>query len=220
MGRSHGLSGAAAGLGLGATTGSSPGVCLLLGGITMIGAYCPDIDHRSSTITRSVPLLGRLASWVVRLASRSVYAATKGPRDENHSGEHRHLSHTVVGALAFGALVGFGMFAALDHFGMGDARRLGMLVGVGIALGCVVHCLGDALTLSGCPFLWPIPIAGETFYELRPPRLLRFRTNGPFERRAMFPALVVATILLIPGVWPLISPLLWDTGHGAVGALR
>lgn len=213
MGRSHGWSGLAAGLGLGAATDSRPEICLLLGGITMIGAYCPDIDHRSSTITRSVPLLGRLASWVVRLASRSVYAATKGPRDEAHSGEHRHLSHTLVGALVFGALIGFGMFAALDHFDVGDPQRLGMLVGVGIALGCFVHCLGDAATVSGCPFLWPIPIAGETFFELRPPRPLRFRTNGPFERHVVGPALMVATVLLMPGVWPLVFPLLWDAGQ-------
>jgi len=27
--------------------------------------------------------------------------------------------------------------------------------------GCLTHCLGDALTEAGCPFLFPVPIAGE-----------------------------------------------------------
>lgn len=181
---------------------------LLLAGVSAVGSLVPDIDHRSSTVTRSVPILGRVASFLVRGASRTVYAATKGNRDEDHSGEHRHLSHTVVFAVVFGALAGWGVFLLAAQFGVAGAERLGWLVGAGMALGCFVHCLGDALTLSGCPFLWPLPIRGETFYELRPPRLLRFRTNGPFERWVMFPALTVATVLLIPGVWPLVSPVL------------
>lgn len=78
-------------------------------------------------------------------------------------------------------------------------------VGVAMALGCFVHCLGDSLTLSGCPWLWPLPIAGETWYELRPPRLLRFRTGGGVEQ-VVFGLTVVAGVLLLPGVWPLLWP--------------
>lgn len=75
-------------------------------------------------------------------------------------------------------------------------------LGWSVAVGCVVHCLGDAITRSGCPFLWPLPIAGETFYEIRPPRWLRFRTGGPVETWLMLPAFTVAGVLLIPGAWP------------------
>lgn len=199
MGRTHGLSGLAAGLALGAWQGLPVVDTALLAGVTMLGAYVPDIDHRGSTITRGVPVVGRVASWVVRGASRAVYAATKGAEDEDCSGEHRHLSHTVVFAVVLGAVAGW--VVAL----VGGAH-LGWLVGLGLAAGCVAHCLGDALTCSGCPFLWPLPIRGETWFELRPPRFLRFRTGGPVETFLVAPALTVACVLLAPGVWPVIGP--------------
>jgi membrane-bound metal-dependent hydrolase YbcI (DUF457 family) len=74
-------------------------------------------------------------------------------------------------------------------------------VGVAVGLGCFVHCLGDALTLSGCPFLWPLMIRGETWFEIRPPRALRFRTGGSVEQVALVPLFVASGVLLVPGVW-------------------
>jgi hypothetical protein len=75
------------------------------------------------------------------------------------------------------------------------------LMGIAVAVGCFTHCLGDAITESGCPFLFPVPIAGETWYELRPPKALRLRTGKKVERLVVFPVFVVVGVLLIPGVW-------------------
>ena len=95
--------------------------------------------------------------------------------------------------------------AALVWSGTGGGDLVGDLggvpVGVAVGVGCFAHCLGDALTLSGCPFLFPLPIAGETWYELRPPRFLRFRTGGRVESVLMFPLFSVVGVLLVPGVW-------------------
>lgn len=74
-------------------------------------------------------------------------------------------------------------------------------LGFAVAAGCITHCLGDALTESGCPFLFPLPIAGETWYELRPPKFLRFRTGKKVENRLIFPVFVVLGVMLLPGVW-------------------
>jgi hypothetical protein len=57
------------------------------------------------------------------------------------------------------------------------------------------------LTEAGCPFLFPIPIAGETWYEIRPPRVLRFRTGKKVEKRLIFPVFALLGVLLVPGVW-------------------
>jgi hypothetical protein len=73
-------------------------------------------------------------------------------------------------------------------------------LGIAVAAGCFTHCLGDALTESGCPFLFPVPIAGETWYELRPPKWLRFRTGKTFENAVVFPVFTVLGVLLLPGV--------------------
>ena len=75
------------------------------------------------------------------------------------------------------------------------------MLGIAVAVGCFTHCLGDAMTESGCPFLFPVPIAGETWYELRPPKPLRLRTGKKVERLVVFPAFVVLGLLLIPGAW-------------------
>jgi membrane-bound metal-dependent hydrolase YbcI (DUF457 family) len=74
-------------------------------------------------------------------------------------------------------------------------------LGIAVAAGCLTHCLGDALTESGCPFLFPLPIAGETWYEIRPPRWLRFRTGKKVETLLVFPTFTVLAVLLLPGVW-------------------
>ncbi|MFE2751585.1 metal-dependent hydrolase [Actinosynnema sp. NPDC059335] len=74
-------------------------------------------------------------------------------------------------------------------------------LGVAVGVGCFVHCLGDALTLSGCPFLWPLMIRGETWFEIRPPRGWRFRTGGLVEQVVVFPLFTALGVLLVPGVW-------------------
>ncbi|MBO0871820.1 MAG: metal-dependent hydrolase [Pseudonocardia sp.] len=76
-------------------------------------------------------------------------------------------------------------------------------LGYAVAAGCVVHDLGDALTEHGVPLLWPIPIRGETFYELGLPKPLRFHTGGIAETVLHTVVLVPTAVLLIPGVWPL-----------------
>lgn len=170
-------------------------------------ALLPDLDHPGARASRLLgPFTGGL-SWLLRKASSALYAVTKGPRDERCAGSHRDLSHTVLFALALGALAGFGTAAGgayavvavvvigllLAENALGDwllPITLGAVVwwaydagpsamaqldavsgwiGVAVAAGCVTHCLGDALTESGCPFLFPVPIAGETWYEIRRP---------------------------------------------------
>ncbi len=92
----------------------------------------------------------------------------------------------------------------LDQAGpdpLADLGRMSGVLGIAVAVGCFTHCLGDAITESGCPFLFPIPIAGETWYELRPPKPLRLRTGKKVERLVVFPVFVIVGILLIPGAW-------------------
>jgi membrane-bound metal-dependent hydrolase YbcI (DUF457 family) len=65
-------------------------------------------------------------------------------------------------------------------------------IGLPIVLGAVVHTLGDALTISGCPMLWPLPIAGKRWYPLGTPRFMRFRAGAWVENRILMPAFMVA----------------------------
>ncbi|GAA3368503.1 metal-dependent hydrolase [Streptomyces sannanensis] len=64
-------------------------------------------------------------------------------------------------------------------------------LGLPIVLGSLVHCIGDALTVSGCPILWPIPIARKRWYPLGPPKGLRFRAGSWVELKVLMPAFML-----------------------------
>lgn len=243
MGRTHALTGWCAGLGLAPLVGADTlHEAVVFAAVTAGFALLPDLDHPGATASKLLGPLTRGLSWLLRRASSGLYALTKGPRDENHSGTHRHMTHTVAFAVALGGLTALGTEAAgpyavgavvifallLAENALGDwllpvagtaavvwavsspaafhdLAQLSGLLGIAVAVGCFVHCLGDALTESGCPFLWPLPIAGETWYELRPPAVLRFRTGKRAENTVLFPAFSVLAVLLLPGVFDVVS---------------
>nr|WP_133740190.1 metal-dependent hydrolase [Actinorugispora endophytica] len=185
-------------------------------------ALVPDLDHPSSTVTRSQGFVTGLLSRGARSLSLAVYDFTRTPADDSGGG-HRHLLHTPAFAVAVGALTGlacqlswwattatvwFLSFLALRglvrRLVRGGARRLlaswagsavaaaaatalflsswagqppGWVVGAAVALGMVVHSLGDALTPAGVPLAWPVPVRGRRWAMLGAPRWMRFRTG-------------------------------------------
>jgi membrane-bound metal-dependent hydrolase YbcI (DUF457 family) len=90
----------------------------------------------------------------------------------------------------------------------GTAGTAGWL-GSAVTLGMLVHAVGDAVTESGAPLLWPLPIRGRTWYPVGSPRAARFRTGGTVESWVVAPALTVGTlvlaVLVVPGVLPFLS---------------
>ncbi len=90
----------------------------------------------------------------------------------------------------------------------GTAGTTGWL-GTAVTLGMLVHAVGDAVTESGAPLLWPLPIRGRTWYPVGSPRAARFRTGGAVESWVVAPALTVGTlvlaVLVVPGVLPVVT---------------
>ncbi|MFC4604307.1 metal-dependent hydrolase [Rhodococcus kronopolitis] len=65
-------------------------------------------------------------------------------------------------------------------------------LGVAVGLGCAVHCLGDAITKEGVPFLAPfVPWRGRRWWELRLPSMLSIRAGGAFEKAVLGPVLTL-----------------------------
>lgn len=265
MGPGHALTGAAAGLyvagvarDLGLLDVSTAG--LLVGaGLCAGAALVPDLDHPGATVSRAFGPASQTLARGLAAFSGSVYARTRTRLDDDRDGSHRGVTHTVVFAVALGAVVALlaatgrvavmlilfvllslalrGLIPDLHRHlgrpGTGGSRsrdRLasawrglkgtlgisllaggltwwaatslpsadtGAWLGVMVALGCWVHCLGDSLTLSGCPWLWPVPIVGRRWYPIGPPRVLRFRAGGRVETWAVMPLLVLGTALLV-----------------------
>ncbi len=250
MGRSHALSGWCAGLAVAPMVGlTSVAEVVPFAAATAGYALLPDLDHPGASASRLLGPVTAFVSSVVRAFSSLLYSLTKGPRDEDSTGQHRHASHTLAAAvllgfatstagaaggwravlavallglvLAAGALGDWVLLVVLGagawtiagtwlpgtsavealHTGLGE---IGSWIGVAVGVGMFVHCLGDSLTRSGCPWLWPLPIRGETWYEIRLPRHLRFRTGGWVENLLIAPALIIAGVLLLPGAMPIL----------------
>jgi membrane-bound metal-dependent hydrolase YbcI (DUF457 family) len=64
-------------------------------------------------------------------------------------------------------------------------------LGIPIVVGAVVHSIGDALTISGAPILWPLPIAGKRWYPLGTPHFMRFRAGAWVEVKVLMPLFMV-----------------------------
>ncbi len=223
----HAITGLCAGLAAAPAVGVTSPTGVILGGTVASGAaLLPDLDHPGATATRRLGWMTRGLSKGLRACSARLYEATKGPRDENCEGTHRHMTHSLLFAALLGALVGFGsrlaaswhpiagfaavllpvlfclllaqaqfghwvaapVIAAAVPMALSDAGPVAAMndlagpIGILIGIGCFVHCLGDAITKAGCPFLFPLPIAGETWYEIRLPAFLRFRAGGSVEK--------------------------------------
>jgi membrane-bound metal-dependent hydrolase YbcI (DUF457 family) len=149
----------------------------------------PDLDgHRTVThsavfavalgaLTAAVCLLGRVPAVVVLFVSAGLAARSM-------LSKRRRGTFGATG-IALGAAL-FGWWA----FRTGSAWWLG----VPVASGCLVHCLGDALTNSGCPILWPLRICGRRWFLVGPPRAVRFRTGGVVECWVVGPVLLVGFV--------------------------
>jgi len=185
MGRTHALSGAAAWLTLAPTltdtTGLPVGAAELLAGAAVAAgaAMLPDLDHPSAGIA------GTLGP-ATRLLTRAVATVAGGHRQATHSLAYVALAATGAAAavaagpapvlVAAGACVAFGLRALgpdelrddpiLDLELAAAAAALTALAAAtvttwswlpaAVALGCLLHLAGDALTPHGVPLWWPL----------------------------------------------------------------
>jgi membrane-bound metal-dependent hydrolase YbcI (DUF457 family) len=108
-------------------------------------------------------------------------------------------------------VIAAGLTYAVEEFVPGGTAGTAGWLGTAVALGMVVHALGDAVTESGAPLLWPVRIRQRRWYPVGSPRPMRFRTGGKVEAWLVAPALTVATLVLgvvaVPGAWPLLVDL-------------
>jgi membrane-bound metal-dependent hydrolase YbcI (DUF457 family) len=157
-------------------------------------ALLPDIDHPTATAAKVLgPLTGRIAKLVARLGAWS-HRATRTRYDGHDEDGHRTITHTGLFAVlarltvAGGVWLGgpFAAAGALRALLPARVRPLHLLAALGIAgvatvaglttgsgwmwlavpatFGVVAHLLGDAITVEGCPLLWPIRIRGRRWF--------------------------------------------------------
>jgi membrane-bound metal-dependent hydrolase YbcI (DUF457 family) len=114
-------------------------------------------------------------------------------------------------------VVAAGLTFAVERLVPGGTDGTAGWLGTAVTLGMLVHSVGDAVTESGAPLLWPIPIRDRRWYPVGSPRALRFRTGGTVETLVVAPALTVAVLVLTVAVVPGALPLLLELRDQLVG---
>lgn len=61
-----------------------------------------------------------------------------------------------------------------------------------IAFGYISHIIGDTMTVSGAPILFPIPIKGKRWFNVR---IARFEAGGEIEKIILIPTFLIISIL-------------------------
>jgi membrane-bound metal-dependent hydrolase YbcI (DUF457 family) len=107
-------------------------------------------------------------------------------------------------------VIAAGLTYAIEYAVPGGTAGTAGWLGTAITLGMVMHSVGDAITESGAPLLWPLPIRGRRWYPVGSPRPLRFRTGGAVEAWLVAPVLTVGVFLLAAFVVPGVAPWLLE----------
>ncbi|MBN6055263.1 metal-dependent hydrolase [Nonomuraea sp. RK-328] len=177
-------------------------------------AMLPDLDHPSATIAQTFGpvtwLLSKAVCWVSgghRGATHSlVFAVALGLGAHWLAGAYpigRDILVVLLIGLALRAIgigipgnkmgsalinVGLtaGLYAVFLSLGVGYAW-----LGMAVALGCLIHVLGDCMTERGCPVLWPMSV------KFVLPWKIGIKTGKKFEQKILAPVLSVAIIGLL-----------------------
>lgn len=141
---------------------------------------------------------GRTAGlWVIGfaawLASYAALSSTTRAKlgDMILPGRFRRLSPATF---RFTSIVGSLLVASATAVAVGGS--LGPSVwwlGIPAAWGCLAHSLGDAMTISGSPLLWPLRVGSCRWTPVGTPRRFRFRTGSTVER-------LVVVVMWVAGV--------------------
>ena len=188
MGRSHAITGGAAGLAIAHVTATGAAVAAACWAAGSVAGLAPDLCHPKATIVRMLGPIGAVLCRIVRVISRAVGLLA-----------HRGITHSAVVVVP---VLTTALFAALTA----AAPDLAVPVAAAAGAGALSALLGDWITLDSVrSLLWPLMRRTPG-----PPRWLRIRTGGGVETKLIVPVLTVATVALAAAVvigWP--APAAW-----------
>lgn len=157
--------------------------------VATVSALVPDLDHKKSRLSTSVPIVAPLVCRLLTWVSRVLFFATRTDKDPDKSNGHRGFTHTIVFAVLFGIL----LLTVLPMIGVSYPFHFAMAGTVG----CMAHIAGDCCTEHGCPILWPLELGGRRWRRLGIWTCFRFKTGKRVEKYLITPGLSVVTVLVL-----------------------
>lgn len=126
-----------------------------------------------------------------------------------HSAAGAVLCFLLAGLVSLGLKVAGGILGAGSGIGgwwlLEHENGWWWLVPVAVFVGCVVHILGDTITCSGVPLLWPLMSQGRRWRLVTTP--VTFAAGDAVEHLLIAPLLMVGVVLAsggVLGVWPVV----------------
>lgn len=154
----------------------------LFAGLTSINVEVFTFRDNSITVATLIVLLILYISIKLALASlfKSFYNKNK-----NSSGK---LGMT-IGAFAISVILVILLPSNIDYTWVGGA----------VTFGWIAHLLGDMMTVSGVPILFPLKIKGKRWWDIRLP--LGIKAGGFIETAVLIP---MFSIIIIVSLWNII----------------
>ncbi|WP_089206350.1 metal-dependent hydrolase [Streptosporangium subroseum] len=185
------------------------------GAIVCAGAaMLPDLDHPSATIAQTFgPItwgLSKVVAWLSgghRNATHSLAFAIAMGFGTHYLASNFMIGRDIMVVLLIGlslrsigigipgkkfssAILNIGMTAGL--FVVFRSENVGYAwLGLAVAVGCLIHVLGDCCTEKGCPVLWPL----QQNWLL--PWKIGIKTGKKFEQKFLAPVLSVVVLGLL-----------------------
>jgi membrane-bound metal-dependent hydrolase YbcI (DUF457 family) len=185
-------------------------------------------NQGGATVARTFGVVSLFVAEVIEKLSLGVYHATKLSKDPHRKNGHRTLTHTLpftalVGWGTTSLCAAYGKWAVIGILFDQWAKRAGWVVvtllsagaayftylnlpgdrgypmiGLAMAVGCLVHILGDMITSNGVPLLWPIPIKRRMWTMISVPKRMTVKVGGQVEvvvLRGVFTAIAVLSAI-------------------------
>lgn len=147
----------------------------------MIGALTPDLDQPAANLFRRT-----IGGKVIH----KLFTA--------FSGGHRHFTHSLLGIIAIGALLRWGIFELVQP----TYHPQALVLWYAFMIGYISHPIADTLTDRGVPWLWPL----SWDIKVPPgPEELRVTTDSFVEKILVRGALIIAMTFLVVAHWPIVA---------------
>lgn len=158
-------------------TSAGPVVGVLAVVAVMIGALTPDLDQPTANIWRRV------------LGARAL-----GNIFQSFSGGHRHFTHSIIGIIAIGYLLRWGIY----HFLRPEFIEAALVIWRAYMIGYISHPIADTFTDQGVPWFWPAPLQ----VKIPPgPEELRVTTDSIVERVLVRGGVIISLVLIVRSHW-------------------
>ncbi|MBX6357519.1 MAG: metal-dependent hydrolase [Micromonosporaceae bacterium] len=151
----------------------------------------PQREYGHRTLTHTLPFTGLLAWGTTALCAEYGKWAVIGVLFFTFGLALRGLLDEWAERAGWLVVTALSAAAAGVAFALLPAGRGYPMLGLAVGVGCLVHLVGDMLTSSGVPLLWPIPTGRRMWRMIGVPDAAAIRVGGRGERLLRVAFLVV-----------------------------